>query len=189
MSGDNFNRFAKLYDVFIHARDRLVWSEELRKNKQHFLVDLGGGTGRLVPHFLELAERVVLADHSFKMLQVSQYAYESRIDRVCCDLIHLPFKKDLNANFVLVDTIHHLYNPQPILEKISGWICNQNRLLIEEPDIHYFSIKVIAVMERVLGMKSSFYTKEEISAWFPGTQFKIDAQQDGANFYLIVQQK
>jgi SAM-dependent methyltransferase len=188
MSGDNFNRFANLYDVFIHPRKNIAWQNDVIKYKKNLLIDLGGGTGRLVPHLLNLADWVVLADHSFSMLKVSKYRNSPNIDRICCDLSDLPFKKNLAANFVMVDTIHHVYNPRVILENLSDWILGENLLIIEEPDIQYFMIKVIAIMEKVLGMNSHFYKKKEILDWFPESQFKRELKQDGVNFYLILQQ-
>ncbi|MAT41079.1 MAG: hypothetical protein CL609_01975 [Anaerolineaceae bacterium] len=189
MSGDNFNRFANWYDVFIHPRKNVVWQNLISTNKKPLIIDLGGGTGRLVPHLLNTANRVVLADHSFLMLKASKYASFSKVDRVCCDLSHLPFRKNIIANFVMVDTIHHLYHPKIILNKIGTLIHGENILLIEEPDIQFFMIKIIAFLERLLGMNSHFYKKEEILNWFPETDFERVTKQDGVNFYLILQQK
>ena len=189
MSGDNFNKFANWYDLIIHPRENVVWQKDMINHKKHLIIDLGGGTGRLVPHLLNLAERVVLADHSFSMLRVSKFAESPNVNRVCCDLSDLPFKKNIIANFVLVDTIHHVYYPKAIVEKLSTWIQGENILLVEEPDIQYFMIKVIAFLERVLGMNSHFYNKEEILSWFPEIHFHREIKQDGANFYLILQQK
>jgi demethylmenaquinone methyltransferase/2-methoxy-6-polyprenyl-1,4-benzoquinol methylase len=189
MSGDNFNRFANWYDVFIHPRKNVVWQNILATNKKQLIIDLGGGTGRLVPHLLNLANRVVLADHSFFMLKISRYAKFSQVDRVCCDLSNLPFKKNINSNFVMVDTIHHLYHPKLILKNLTALVHDKNMLLIEEPDIQFFMIKIIAILERLLGMNSHFYKKEEILDWFPESCFERVIKQDGANFYIILQQK
>lgn len=189
MSGDNFNRFAKFYDLFIHPRQTIAWKKELAQNKRYYLIDLGGGTGRLVPHYIDLAERVVLADHSFAMLRVSKFANHKQIDRVCCDLSHLPFKKDVSANFVLVDTLHHLYEPKQILTDVLSRIQGDSVLLVEEPDIQYFTIKIIAFFEKVLGMKSQFYTQQTINRWINPYEFQTEFFQDGVNFYLIIKQK
>ena len=147
MSGDDFNRFAKIYDRFIHRRAAISWVGLLKSNPQQYIFDLGGGTGRLVEHYLEAAERVLIFDLSFDMLRVSQFANHARVDRVCCDLHHLPFKSAQDGHYVMVDALHHIFEPKPIVQDVANRLAAGSLFLIEEPNFEKFSIKILALLE------------------------------------------
>ncbi len=186
MPGDRFNRFAKLYDLLIHPKDEVVWLGYLNENRQKILLDLGGGTGRLVHNLLDSANIVILADHSLEMLRCSKFRQHPKTRFVCCDLNHLPFLPNAQMNMVMVDTLHHVYDAETCITSLLMRLNQGCVLILEEPDITFLSIKLIAFGERLLGMKSVFHKKETILKWIDSEKFATQVFKMDNNFFLVV---
>jgi demethylmenaquinone methyltransferase/2-methoxy-6-polyprenyl-1,4-benzoquinol methylase len=59
------------------------------------------------------------------------------------------------------------------------------RIVIEEPDIRTFAVKLIALGETILLMGSHFLTPDQIAALFPAGQTRVEAQD--ATAWIIVE--
>jgi demethylmenaquinone methyltransferase/2-methoxy-6-polyprenyl-1,4-benzoquinol methylase len=58
------------------------------------------------------------------------------------------------------------------------------RIVIEEPDIRTFAVKLIAIGETLLLMGSHFLKPDQIAALFPAGQTRVEAQD--ATAWIIV---
>jgi demethylmenaquinone methyltransferase/2-methoxy-6-polyprenyl-1,4-benzoquinol methylase len=65
----------------------------------------------------------------------------------------------------------------------------EGRLLIEEPDIRYFAVKLIALMEKLLLMRSKFHTPDEIRLMAEGHGASARVGGDGKGSAWIMVDK
>jgi len=59
-------------------------------------------------------------------------------------------------------------------------------LLIEEPDIQTFYIKIVALLEKLALMRSHFLSPPHIAALFPHRQAEVSIETRGYNAWVIV---
>lgn len=124
------------------------------------MLDGGGGTGRVSSQFSEWIDGLVICDLSFPMLKVAQqkgnlYPIQSHIER-------LPFHDESFDRILIVDAMHHFSNQQQAIGDLLRVLKPGGRLVIEEPDINRFVVKLIALAEKIAFMRSKFYTPTEI---------------------------
>ena len=65
---------------------------------------------------------------------------------------------------MVVDALHHFSVPLRGLRELLRVLAPGGRLIIEEPDIEHFSVKLIALAEKLALMQSHFLRPEEIRA-------------------------
>jgi len=83
--------------------------------------------------------------------------------------------------------MHHVINHKDTIKQLLRVLKPGGRLIIEEPDIDKFLVKLIALGEKLLLMRSHFKSSEEISkllSAFPGIKISFDNESN--NFWVIV---
>ena len=160
-SFDHFDFLAPWYDHFIHAPpDELLLS--LVGPQARRLLDAGGGTGRVSRRLQTNGRWIVLADTSVEMLRHAILAND--FGRVGSQTEQLPFAAESFDCVLIVDALHHVNNQVRTLEDLWRVVAPGGRLLIEEPDIRHFSVKLIAAAEKLALMRSRFLSGEQIAA-------------------------
>lgn len=71
-----------------------------------------------------------------------------------------PFSEDRFDSILLVDAFHHLCDQKIAIKELLRVLKPSGRLLIEEPDYRRFLVKCAAFMEKILLMRSNFYSPE-----------------------------
>lgn len=171
MSIDHFNWIAPLYDKIFKPRFDETWMRLLALPAQGRLLDVGGGTGRLSQFFNGTIDQVLILDESFQMLYQAR-----RKDSVIPMQGHserLPFADDSLDRLVMVDALHHVGDQSQTVREMVRILKPGGRMMIEEPDIHWLGVKMIALMEKILGMRSHFLQGEEIEDLFRGLPVKV----------------
>jgi ubiquinone/menaquinone biosynthesis C-methylase UbiE len=164
-SFDHFDFLAPWYDRFIHSPPDVLFHSLLGENP-HRVLDAGGGTGR-VSRQLQADDRwIVLADTSLKMLRHAVLA--GRYGRVGSATERLPFAAGCFDCVILVDTLHHVQDQRQTLLDLWRVVAPGGRLLVEEPDILRFPVKLIAAGEKLALMRSHFLTGEQIAGLLRG---------------------
>ena len=187
MHFDHFDLVARFYDHVFHflGPERLL--NMLQPQPSERILDIGGGTGRVSQTFGD-DYLVVVCDPSWGMLG------EARQKQMiaCCGLAeHLPFVDGAFDRIVMVDAFHHLRDQHVAAKETLRVLRPGGRLVIEEPDIRCWAVKWVALGERLLLMRSRFYSIADLASVFKEAGAKIVAIEEGHdyNVRLAVERK
>lgn len=161
MSGfDHFNLIGPLYDrIFGRADDQKI-VEIADMHEGQTLLDVGGGTGRVAHLFKKNAKNVIIADAAKNMLLEAQ---KKELQTVNTQSEHLPFSHHSFDRVIMVDALHHVADQQKTLDELWRVTGQDGKIIIEEPDIHHFLVKLIALGEKLLLMRSHFLSPQTIA--------------------------
>ena len=151
--------------------------------KDGFILDIGGGTGRIANNLRNRNQKILIADLSFKMVaQAQQYAH---VLPMMADGGLLPLRNESIQAVLIADAYHHFLNRELVLEEIRRILCRKGSIHIFEPNIRKMSVKMIALLEKLLGMRSKFFTIQEIEKTISSLGFRIlDKKEEGASISL-----
>ncbi|MFO7741869.1 MAG: class I SAM-dependent methyltransferase [Anaerolineae bacterium] len=159
---DHFDFLAPIYDIVIPPADPARLRDLLRLPTRGRVLEAGGGTGRVSSRLLPLVGTLVINDLSRPMLQQAQakgalLPVQSYVER-------LPFPDASFDRVFAVDALHHFDDHHAAVGELLRVLVPGGRLVIEEPDIKRFPVKVIALFEKLALMRSHFLTEEQIRA-------------------------
>jgi demethylmenaquinone methyltransferase/2-methoxy-6-polyprenyl-1,4-benzoquinol methylase len=182
-----FHLSAPVYDFFIRNPqiDRIVRLMDLPK--RGYLLDAGGGTGRVSSHLVDLAAHVVVCDINHSMLK--QMKKKKGLIPLLADVTTLPFSAGTFDSILVVDALHHFMNPRRAVMEMLRVIKPGGRLLIEEQDIERTPIKMVQIAERLVQLHSRFLALHEIVTLFDATQCKLHIDRGRCFTFRILVQK
>jgi len=179
---DHFGVLAPIYDRVIRAPDvgRLRALADLTASDR--LLDMGGGTGRVLAHLRNGVAAAWIADASLGMLR---QAHERGLGTCQGYAEAAPFRDGAFTKIVAVDSFHHFPNQDGAAHELLRVLAPGGRLVIEEPDIRHFAVKLVALGERLAMMRSHFRYSEELVTLFtmPATSVSVHT---GPHTYWIV---
>lgn len=181
MPFDHFGLIAPLY-----ARAQYHAIEKMRELAalpiQGRLLDVGGGTGRVASALHNLVDEVVITDISMGMLRET---LRSTLQPTGCASEHLPFPDDSFERVILVDALHHVLDQAATAGEMLRVLKPGGLLVIEEPDIRTFGVKLIALAEKLLMMRSHFLSPDRIRSLFPSSNARIITED--ASAWIVVE--
>jgi len=127
------------------------------------VLDAGGGTGRVANAICAQAGEVIVADPSLGMLR---QADRTQLELACSNSESLPFPDNSFERVIMVDALHHVIDQNHTAREMYRVLKPGGRIVIEEPDIRNFGVKMIAVAEKLLLMRSHFLSPEKIADLF-----------------------
>lgn len=180
MGFDHFSAIAPIYArVTYSKKDVMREIASLPVNGR--LLDVGGGTGRVASAIKEYVDEIVITDVSCGML-----AHSPRADfqPVCGASEALPFTENFFERVIMVDALHHVIDHAETASEMFRVLKPGGVLVIEEPDIRTFGVKLIALAEKLLLMRSHFLSPGAILNLFDVEEKKIQAA-DGTAWVII----
>lgn len=159
---DHFDLLAGLYDRVFSFLGAEHLSSFLDLAPGQRLLDVGGGTGR-VSQGLRDRCTVVVCDTSQGM---TRQARAKGLLTVRGAVEALPFADGAFDRMLVVDAFHHFGDHRAAAGELLRALRPGGRLVIEEPDIQRWPVKLIALGERLLLMRSRFFDAEALSRLF-----------------------
>lgn len=181
---DHFSFLAPLYEKFIPPRvpEKLLSLLDLPADGA--ILDAGGGTGRLAQYLVKQANQVVVADETLQM--TIEALQKDGLQPTCAQTEQLPFPEQAFSRILMVDALHHVSHQPQTIQELWRVLAPGGRLVIEEPDIRTFTVKLIALAEKIALMRSHFLSPNEIEALcrFPNSRTSLFAQ-DGTAWVVV----
>jgi ubiquinone/menaquinone biosynthesis C-methylase UbiE len=157
---NHFDILAPVYDRLLGTRDLKRLREILDLPTEGWMLDAGGGTGRLSSRLRRFVGNVVIVDPSSAMLKQAQR--KGHLSLVKADAERLPFPDERFERIVVVDALHHFHDQRRAIRDLLRVLKPGGRLVVEEPDINRLPVKLAALGEKLTRMKSHFFSPLEI---------------------------
>jgi len=158
---DHFKFLAPFYEKVFP----LTYSEDIIKRAglpvNGMLLDAGGGTGRVSKALQGTVSYVVLLDISFDMLL--QAKFNPDLFLINSPTETTPFCDRQFHIILLIDAFHHVLSQEKTLVELWRILKPGGKLLIIEPDYNFFAVKLVALFEKLVLMRSHFQTPEFIA--------------------------
>jgi 2-polyprenyl-3-methyl-5-hydroxy-6-metoxy-1,4-benzoquinol methylase len=182
---DHFNFLAPFYETFIPPKDpQKIW-DLARLPVEGKLLDAGGGTGRVARSMTGKAGMVIVADASYPMLQEAQR--KGNLVTVCGGTEALPFADATFSRIIMVDALHHVLDQQATVDELWRTLQPGGLLLIEEPNLYTFAVKLLALGEKLFLMRSRILLPERIATLFHFANAKVNIEIEGSTAWVIAE--
>ena len=142
------------------------------------LLDAGGGTGRVAEALRPHIGSVIVADVSRGMLA---QARQKNLAVTSAETERLPFADGTFDRVMMVDALHHVVHQADTVRELYRVLKSGGRLVIEEPDLRTFPVKLIAIAEKLALMRSHFLAPAQVAALFPSdAKVRIESEEHTA---------
>jgi len=180
---DHFDFLAPLYETVIRPKDpQELWAmADLPVSGA--LLDAGGGTGRVAQFMSGKAAPIFVVDLSCKMLAVARE--KEGLNPVCSHTETLPYPDASFARIIMVDALHHVCDQRQTIDELWRVLRPGGKLVIEEPDVRSFPVKLIAIGEKLALMRSHFLTPQRIVDLFHYPDANVRMETGKFNAYII----
>jgi ubiquinone/menaquinone biosynthesis C-methylase UbiE len=133
------------------------------------------------------ANPIVVADLSCKML--AEARQKAGLHPVCSHTEKLPFCDNAFIRIIMVDALHHVCDQRKTLDELWRALQPGGRIVIEEPDVRTFPVKLIALGEKLALMRSHFLSPPRIAALFHYPDAHVRIETGKSNAWVIVEKE
>jgi ubiquinone/menaquinone biosynthesis C-methylase UbiE len=180
---DLFHWIAPFYDRVLHFSDPTRLLTLLELEPEHQLLDVGGGTGRVTTTLVKHVGRACVVDVSPGLLAQAQ-AKGLCACRGAAE--HLPFPDGVFDRILIVDAFHHFRDWPCAVADLLRVLRPGGRIVIEELDIRHGVVKLIALGERLLLMRSRFYAPADLARLFQVAGGRVTLHETHSGTYWAV---
>jgi ubiquinone/menaquinone biosynthesis C-methylase UbiE len=184
---DHFDLLAPIYESVIRGEKQEEFWSLLDAHEDSIVLDTGGGTGRISQFLVGKVKQIIVSDTSTKMLRQAQT--KGGLLSVCCPSEQMPFPGGLFDRVIMVDALHHVENQRKTASELWRVLKPGGHILIEEPDIHHFVVKIIALVEKLALMRSHFLTYQQIGDLFSHFGDSIEISRQNGNACILIRKK
>jgi len=155
----SFDRFAKIYDRFMGWRNPEPLIRHLKLEREHRLLDVGGGTGVLS---YMISPDVIIVDESTGMLKKARENGVKYLIRGSAE--YLPIKSNAIDRILCTDALHHFSSPETAIGEMKRVLKDDGIIVLEELDADRLSVKIIGgLIERLFFSNSTLFTRKKLS--------------------------
>lgn len=172
MPFDHFDFIAPFYDRNILTAPVEQLMIHLQPVAGGSCLDVGGGTGRIASALTERGMISTILDSSMKMLLNSRD--KSVHGRVLGLSEGIPFAEGSYDRVVIVDAFHHVADQPATIDEMTRVLKPGGRLLVVDPDIRLFRTRVLAVLEKVILMRTNIISGERIAAYCRNSGLQVN---------------
>jgi demethylmenaquinone methyltransferase/2-methoxy-6-polyprenyl-1,4-benzoquinol methylase len=130
--------------------------------------------------------RLFVLDPSAGMLRQAQA-------KGCCRVCQgrsegLPFPDGIFDRVLAVDSFHHFWDYGEAAREMVRVVAPGGRIVVEEPDVRRFGVKVVALMERLLLMRSHFHRPAALASLFEQAGGRVTLhEEDPINYRAVIE--
>ena len=182
----HFKLLAPFYERFIKRKEpEKILAQLGLPQPDGAVLDAGGGTGRVAQFLVGKTSQVVVADQTFEMLQEARR--KDGVTAVNSHTEELPFPNGYFCCIIMVDALHHVTDQTATIKELWRVLKPGGRIIIEEPDIRNFRVKLLALAEKLALMRSHFITPGRILDLFGDDRSVKRIEVDGWTAWMIVE--
>jgi demethylmenaquinone methyltransferase/2-methoxy-6-polyprenyl-1,4-benzoquinol methylase len=181
---NHFDFIAPVYDRFIKPIEPVNIRSLAGLPVSGNLLDVGGGTGRISYMLRNYVTEIFIADSSTGML--SQAKKKGRFISVCSKSEELPFEDDYFERVIMVDALHHVNDYRATINELWRVVKPGGRIVIEEPDIQTFPVKLMAIIEKVAFMRSHFISTNIIRDAFSYPNATTFIKREATTSWVVI---
>lgn len=181
---DHFSFIGPIYDHIFGRHEDLELLAIANPAPEDRILDVGGGTGRVSILFKSKVQYIIVSDSAIGMARQAQ-------GRGLCTVVShaekLPYAAGQFDRVIMVDAFHHVADQQTTLDEMWRMTAPGGQIIIEEPDIQNFYVKLIALGEKLLLMRSHFVRPEVIAEM--GTRNRaaeVAIERKNGNAWIII---
>jgi demethylmenaquinone methyltransferase/2-methoxy-6-polyprenyl-1,4-benzoquinol methylase len=180
---DHFTHLAPYYDRAIPFTTLEQLLDLGKFSESDIVLDAGGGTGRVASALVPYVKKVVVADLSQGMLV---QADRKGLDAVHSPVESLPFEDNAFDRIVMVDALHHVCNQQESADEMWRVLAPGGMIVVQEPDVRRFLVKLVALAEKIALMRSHFLPPDKIAGLFKERLCEIKRLDEDFSTWILV---
>jgi ubiquinone/menaquinone biosynthesis C-methylase UbiE len=184
MPFNHFDFLAPFYDRFMKHADPAKYVVRLGLPVSGMLLDAAGGTGGKAHPLFGMVSGIVIADSSIGMLTEAEK--KAGLNTVCSETEQLPFRGGSFEGIIMVDALHHVVDYQVTANELWRVLKPGGRIVIEEPDIRTFPVKMMAAVEKLVLMRSHFKSPQDIADAFNHPDASVYIEVENSTAWIVV---
>jgi len=131
------------------------------------LLDVGGGSGQLAALLADALEaHITVLDPTPELL--THVPAGERITAVSGSAEDMPFPDSAFDAIVITDAFHHIRDQHTAVSEFARVVRPDGLVLVLDPDPRLFTVRLIAVAERLVGEPATFQAPDAIVAFMAG---------------------
>lgn len=144
-------------------------------------VEIGVGSGTLLPLLIDKADRVVGLDQSPSMVTlaretVQQHRLTEHVDVRLAEMNHLPIPDDSARTIVMNQVLHHAEQPGDVLREVGRTLVRDGLLVVADLTRHEHDWVRERLADQWLGFK-----RQELEGWLAEADMQIRTYQEFGN--------